>query len=246
MGKTIFSGVGRSERLYEKIVLQIRELIQEGKLKPGDRLPGERELALDLGCSRTSLREAFRVLESEGIVISKPGGGRFIQHFEHGLVMEYRFNTVDMLEKTAILYFLEARETLEPKIAELACLRANAEDIEKIEAVLLRMEEKLKFPNETVQEDSNFHTALAEATKNFVFVSMMETNLNLVRQVRKQTLISPERYIESLAEHRAILEAVKSRNVQTAVDATNVHLQSLRENVLKNIRISKPLEEKHN
>ena len=156
--------------------------------------------------------------------------------------MEYRFNTVDMLEKTAILYFLEARETLEPKIAELACLRATEEDIEKMEKVLLRMEEKLKFPNERVQEDSNFHMALAEATKNFVFVSMMETNLNLVRQVRKQTLISPERYVESLAEHRTILEAVKNRNVQVAVDATNIHLQSLRKNVLKNIQNSMQVE----
>ncbi|WP_099363653.1 FadR/GntR family transcriptional regulator [Fredinandcohnia onubensis] len=242
MSKSIFSGVRRTERLYEKIVEQIRDLIQEGKLKPGDRLPSERELAEDLGCSRTSLREAFRVLESEGIVISKPGGGRFIQHFDQGLVMEYRFNPVDMLEKTAILYFLEARETLEPKIAELASLRANDEDIQKIESVLSRMEEKLKFPNEAVQEDSNFHMALAEATKNFVFVSMMETNLNLVRQVRKQTLISPDRYAESLAEHRAILEAVKNRDVRAAVVATNIHLQSLRKNVLKNIQISKPLE----
>lgn len=232
LSEQMFSGV-RSERLYEKIVVQIRTLIQEGKLKPGDRLPGERELAENLGCSRTSLREAFRVLESEGLIISKPGGGRFIQHVDRDLVMEYRFNTVDILEKTAILYFLEARETLEPRIAELACQRATVEQINKIEQVLIKMEEKLKHPTEKVEGDSSFHLALADATQNFVFVSMMETNLNMVRQVRKQTLTSQERYFQSLAEHRAIFEAVKNRKVSEAVEATWFHLQKLRDNVLK-------------
>src|SRR4051794_2065706 len=115
----------RSERLYEKIIQQLIQLIEEGKLKPGDRLPPERKLAENLGCSRTSLREACRVLESEGIIISKPGGGRFIQRVDQNLTLKYHFNTVDMLEKSAIIYFLEAREALEPKIAELASQRAT-------------------------------------------------------------------------------------------------------------------------
>ena len=237
--RQFFSGV-RNERLYEKIVYQIRELIQEGKLKPGDRLPGERELAEALGCSRTSLREACRVLESEGLIISKPGGGRYIQQLDQNLVLEYRFNTVDMLEKSAILYFLEAREALEPKIAELASQRATAEHTEKMEMVLKKMEHQLKFPEKAVEGDSIFHIALAEATQNFVFVSMMQTNLNLIRQIRKQTLISQERYIESLKEHRAILEAIKSGNATAAAEATREHLKKLRNYVLKteNIRTS--------
>ena len=234
MRESIFSGVN-NERLYEKIVCQIKDLIQDGKLKPGDRLPSERELAERLGCSRTSLREGFRVLESEGLVISKPGGGRFIQQFDRSLIVEYKFDTVDMLEKTAILYFLEARENLEPKIAELACLRAKPENLKKMKQVLNRMQERLKYPNEQVNEDSNFHISIAEATQNFVFVSMMKTNLNLIRQIRKQTLVSPERYVKSLSEHMAIYEAVKNKNVAEAVNATYVHLKNLRENVLHNI-----------
>lgn len=228
----IFTGV-RNERLYEKIVDQIRGLIQAGKLKPGDRLPGERELAESLGCSRTSLREAFRVLESEGLIISKPGGGRFIQQVDQNLVMEYRFNPVDLLEKTAIINFLEARETLEPKIAELASKRATAENIAKMEQALLRMEEQLKYPKEKVDADSSFHLVLAEATQNFVFVSMMETNLNMVRRIRMQTLTSRERYLQSLAEHQAIFAAVKNGKAEEAAEAMRHHLKMLRENVLK-------------
>jgi GntR family transcriptional repressor for pyruvate dehydrogenase complex len=233
MSNEIFSGL-RNERLYEKIVVQIRQLIQDGKLKPGDRLPGERELAQTLGCSRTSLREACRVLESEGLIISKPGGGRFIQHVDQNIMPGYRFNPIDTLEKTAIIYFLEARETLEPKIAELASQRVTVENIEKLEQILLKMEDQLKYPDEKVEADSSFHLALAEATQNFVFVSMMETNLNMIRQIRKQTLNSKERYPQSLAEHRAILEAIKHRKTSEAVEATYIHLQHLRDNILKN------------
>lgn len=235
MGESIFSGV-KSERLYEKIVTQIRELLDKGKLNPGDRLPGERELAENLGCSRTSLREAFRVLESEGLIISKPGGGRFVQHVEQEAVLEYRFSTVDILENTAIIYFLEAREFIEPKIAELACKRAKPDDIKKLESTLIKMEQKLKNPEEQV-EDSSFHMALAEATQNFVLVSMMEANINMSRQVRRKTLISPKRYKESLAEHKEILEAVKQRDINKSIEATKAHLKKLRENVLKNIQI---------
>ncbi|MCM3655447.1 FadR/GntR family transcriptional regulator [Metabacillus litoralis] len=231
MSDQMFLGV-RNERLYEKIVVQIRQLIEDGKLQPGDRLPGERTLAQTLGCSRTSLREACRVLESEGLIVSKPGGGRFIQQVDQNMKLEYRFNTVDMIEKTAVIYFLEARETLEPKIAELAAQRATAENIEKMEQVLLKMEEKLKHPEEMVEADSSFHLALAEATQNFVFVSMMEANLNMNRQVRKQTLNSKERYSQSLAEHRAILDAVKERDVKKAIETTHIHLLHLRKSVL--------------
>lgn len=227
----VFSSV-RSERLYEKIVLQLMQLIEKGKLKPGDRLPAERKLAETLGCSRTSLREACRVLESEGIIISKPGGGRFVQRVEQNLTLKYQFNTVSMLEKSAIIYFIEAREALEPKIAELASLRATKENISKLENVLSKMEEKLKFPEAQVEADSSFHLALAEATQNFVFVSMMESNFNMIRQVRKQTLHSEERYRESLEEHRFILDAIKEGNADKAVQACLTHLKHIRANVL--------------
>jgi GntR family transcriptional repressor for pyruvate dehydrogenase complex len=218
--------------LYEKIVQQLIQLIDDGQLKPGDRLPAERKLAENLGCSRTSLREACRVLESEGIIISKPGGGRYIQRVEQNLTLKYQFKTVDMLEKSAIIYFIEAREALEPKIAELASERATVDNIAKMEKVLAKMEETLKHPEEHVEADSSFHLALAEATQNFVFVSMMESNLNMIRQVRKQTLHSESRYLKSLSEHRAILEAVKQRDPKKAVEASLDHLKHIREKVL--------------
>lgn len=231
MKKEVFVQL-KNTRVYEKIIVQIRKLIEEGRLKPNDKLPSERELAQTLGCSRTSLREACRVLESEGLIISKAGGGRFVQQVDQSITLKYNFSPVDLIEKTAVIHFLEAREALEPKIVELGCERATEKDIAKMENALKMMEDKLKYPDEDVDADSNFHLALAEATQNFVFISLMQTNLNLYRQVRKQTLQYTNRYTESLQEHKNILDAVKAGDKERAVQAMHIHLQHLRDNVL--------------
>ncbi|UOR10219.1 FadR/GntR family transcriptional regulator [Halobacillus amylolyticus] len=220
----------KSERKYEKIVQQILQLIDDGKLEPGDRLPAERSLSEKLGCSRTSLREAFRVLESEGLIVSRVGGGRFVRGVDQRV--KYNFNPIDTLEKSAILHFIEARETLEPKIAELASSRATEENIEKMAGLLTKMEEELKNPDEQIGIDSSFHIALAESTQNFVFVSMMESNLQMIQKVRKQTLGAKGRSKQALFEHRAILEAVKAKESAKAVEAITLHLKHLKERVL--------------
>ncbi len=231
VGNNIFTGIKYS-RVYEQIVDQLRELIQEGKILPGDRLPGERELATMLGCSRTPLREALRVLEAEGVVIAKPGGGRYVQHVDQRLVMEYSFDPVDLMKTTSIIYFLEVREMLEPHIAALACERATEEDILKMERALLKVEAERKDIDEKLVRDSMFHLALAESTRNFVLVTTLETNLNMLQQIRMKTLLSPERLERSTAEHRAIFNAVKSRKPKEASEAMAAHLQRLRESIL--------------
>lgn len=221
-------------RVYEQIVEQIRELIQEGKILPGERLPGERDLSTMLGCSRTSLREALRVLEAEGIVIAKPGGGRYVQNVDQRLVMEYSFDPVDLMKTTSIIYFLEVREMIEPNIAAFACERATEEDILKMERALLKVEAERKDIDEKLVRDSMFHLALAEATHNFVLVTTLETNLNMLQQIRLKTLLSPDRLERSSAEHRAIFDAVKSRKPKEASEAMAAHLQRLRESILNN------------
>lgn len=231
MEKSNFSAV-KTERIYEKIVRQVVDLIKEGKLKPGDRLPAERQLAVTLDCSRTSLREACRVLESEGLIVSKPGGGRFIQKVDEKFEPSYEFDNVNLIEKTAVLHFLEVREALEPKIVELACQRATAEDIERIERVFINTNESMKHPESRVDGDTSFHLAIAEATHNFVFVSIMRSNLNLVRQVKIQTLLSEERYKDAVNEHRQIVEAIKKGDVPEAIEVTLNHIRKIREQLL--------------
>lgn len=237
MVKSNFSEL-KTERLYEKIVHQVKDLIKEGKLKPGDQLPPERQLAETFGCSRTTVREASRVLESDGVIVSKPGGGRFVQQINQDLTPHYEFDTVHLIEKSAILHFLEVREVLEPKIAELACQRATQEDIDKLERVLQDMKETLKDPTMPIDEDFNFHLLLAEASHNFVFVSMMRSTLNMINNVRNQILGSEERYVEAFREHAVIFELIKERRGPAAAKAMADHLQTLRKKILEGSHFS--------
>jgi GntR family transcriptional repressor for pyruvate dehydrogenase complex len=137
-------------RLYESVIEQIMNLIKNNKLKPGDKLPPERELAGRLSISRGSLREAFRVLESRGIIKSKPGGGRYIREIRKNGHNNTE-NIILSLEKSSILELLEAREIFEVKIVKLTAQKATAEDIELIEEALNKMnkEEELKDDKKT-------------------------------------------------------------------------------------------------
>lgn len=224
----------KSERLYEKIVNQVKELIKEGKLKPGDQLPPERQLAATLGCSRTTVREACRVLEADGLIVSKQGGGRFVQQINQDLTPQYDYDPVNLIEKSAILHFLEVREVLEPKIVELACQRATDEDIEKLGCVLQEMKETLKHPDMPINKDFNFHLLLAESSHNFVFVSMIKSTLNMINKVRNKILGTQERYEEAFREHQIIYDMVKARDAEGASQAMKDHLQKLRAEILKN------------
>lgn len=119
-------------RVYEDVIEQIKNLILEGNLTPGDVLPTERELAQSFGISRGTLREAFRILEREGLIEARPGGGRFLSKALD--VAEDRSRILDNIERATIIELLEARELFETGIVELAAKRATDEDIAEIEA----------------------------------------------------------------------------------------------------------------
>jgi len=221
-------------RLYESVIEQIMELIKNNELKPGDKLPPERELAEKLSISRGSLREAFRVLESRGFIKSKPGGGRYIREIRKNGLNNTK-NIILSLEKSSILELLEAREIFEVKIAEIAAQRATAEDTELIEQVLNKMneEEELKDDKKT-ESDTEFHLAIARASHNFVFVNIIKLHLDLLRDTREKTQQIPGRREERWREHQAILQAIKEHDIKKAGEAMLKHLRKVRE-VLANI-----------
>lgn len=219
-------------RLYEKILDQIEEQFKRGELKPGDRLPSERDLAEHIGVSRGTLREAFRVLENQGIIETRPGGGRFIRKVEYS---ELRGagdgHSISSLETAAILDLLEARQVLEVKIAEVACEKASAEDIRELERCLAP-DPTGRAPKEGDSKDGSFHLAIASATHNVIFVNVVKTNIDLMSKIREKTLISPVRKTEMNREHREIFEAIKERDPQKAREAMLRHLLTIRESIL--------------
>ena len=220
-------------RLYENAIEQIMDLVKRNELKPGDKLPPERELAEKLSISRGSLREAFRVLESRGLIKSKPGGGRYIREIRKNGHNNTE-NIILSLEKSSILELLEAREMFEVKIAEIAAQKATPEDIELIEEALSKMneEEELKYGKET-ESDTEFHLAIASASHNFVFVNIIKLHLDLLKETRGKTWQIPGRREEQQGEHWAIFQAIKEHNSKKASEAMLRHLRSIRKVVVE-------------
>ena len=220
-------------RLYESVIEQIMDLIKNNELKPGDKLPPERELAEKLSISRNSLREAFRVLESRGLIKSKPGGGRFIREiWKNG--HNNTENIILSLEKSSILELLEAREIFEVEIVELAAQRATPEDIELIEKALNKMNQKEELKDDKKMEsDTEFHLAIAGASHNFVFINIMKLHLDLLKETREKTWQIPGRREKQYQEHRAILQAIKEHNSKKAEEAMLKHLMSIRKVVVE-------------
>ena len=220
-------------RLYESVIDQIMDLVKRSELKPGDKLPPERELAEKLSISRNSLREAFRVLESRGLIKSKAGGGRYIREIRKNGYSNTE-NIILSLEKSSILELLEARELFEAKIVKIAAQRATIEDTGLIEQILNKMseEEELKYGKET-ESDTEFHLAIAKASHNFVFTNIIRLHLDLLKGTREKTQQIPGRREERWREHQAILQAIKEHDTKKAGEAMLKHLRNVREALVK-------------
>jgi len=226
-----------SVRLYENVIEQIMDLIKSNELKPGDKLPPERELAEKFSISRGSLREAFRVLESKGLIKSKPGGGRFIREVKKEALIDTE-NVILNLEKSSILEFLEAREIFEVRVVEFAAERATAEEVKVIEEVFSKVSEEVGTEDrdaedgEKIELDTEFHLAIARASHNFVFINIMRLHLDLLKDTREKTWQIPGRREEQQEEHQAILQAIKEHNTKKAGEAMLKHLRSIRKVVV--------------
>ena len=219
-------------RLYESAIEQIIGLVKRSELKPGDKLPSERELAEKFSISRGSLREAFRVLESKGLIKSKPGGGRFIREIKKDAFIDTK-NVILNLEKSSILELLEAREIFEVKIVKFAAERATAEEVKVIEEAFSRVSEEGRTEDEKkIESDTEFHLAIARASHNFVFVNIIKLHLDLLRDIREKTQQIPGRREERWREHQAILQAIKEHDSKKASEAMLKHLRTIRKAIV--------------
>lgn len=211
---------------YHVVVDEIRELIRRGDLQPGDRLPPERDLAERLSVGRSTVREALRGMQREGLVETRPGGGNFVRSIRQATPDGSRF--IANLEKAAILDLLEVREMLEAKAVELACLRATEADMDAISAALEAGIREANHKQGALSADEEFHLAIAQASDNPVLYNIMKLHLDMLRRTRELMTDLPGRTAEMLDEHRAIGEAIRRRNSSEAVAALHRHLQSIR------------------
>lgn len=219
-------------RVYEDVIEQIKNLIMEGNLLPGDVLPTERELAQAFGISRGTLREAFRILEREGLIDARPGGGRYLSKAMD--IVEDKNRILDNIERATIIELLEARELFETGIVELAAKRATEEDIAEIEAAFYKWGEINPDGEGSSEPDQAFHLSIAKATHNVVLINMIELHMDLLQRTLNKTVKIPGRKSEVFEEHKLILEAIKEGDPVKAKLALLNHLSRVKENIQRN------------
>jgi GntR family transcriptional repressor for pyruvate dehydrogenase complex len=214
----------KQTRIYEKVVDELKELIANGELRLGDPLPPERQLMEELGVSRSSLREAFRVLELMGLIESIPGKGRFVRKPRNEANVS---SATSQLEDAAILELMEARRVLDPAIAAEAARRALPSDHTKLRRVLSVTGEDMDTIAHRAQSDFDFHLAMAEATQNFVFTNIvkMEFNLIMATHERIYSLLADKEAF--LCEHQSIYEAILDHDIEKASREARGHIERI-------------------
>jgi len=221
-------------RVSDNAIDQILNLIAEGRLKPGDRLPSERELVRQLEVSRASVREALRALEAKGIIEVKPGSGSFVRGDSQE---EAGPNWVAWLlaHRQEIMQLVELREALETRAAYLAAARASQEQIEAMGNAMDRMAEAIENgdPDLTVQADKAFHESVAKACGNELMAYLLNAANEALADPRDAILSLPGRPAKSLAEHRLIWQAIADRNPEQAETAVLHHIAGVVEDLPK-------------
>ena len=215
-------GTGRA-RLHEDIVRQFQSSIRQGELRHGDRLPSERNLAEQLKVSRSSVREAIRSLELQGLVVSRPGSGTFINTENLDSVVALVAATLNTGED-ALREIFEMRHLLEPPIAALAAQRATADEVERMEEILEEQRGQIDTGATGVDSDTAFHFALASATHNSALLKVASAVEDILQRSRHQSLQEPGRPQRSLASHRQILDMILAGDEKGAQEAMEHHL----------------------
>ena len=216
-------------RLSDEVASRVRALIEEQQLEAGMKLPAERQLAVQLGVSRNSLREALAKLVSEGVLISRRGGGTFIrwQHeawSEQNIVQPLKTLLAD--DPDYSFDILEARHAIEASTAWHAAIRATAADKEKIRLCFEATQSE--DPDLASQADVRFHLAIAEASHNVVLLQTMRGFFDVlqssVKQSRQRMYLVPPIFSQLTEQHLAVLDAIVAGNADGARKAMMAHL----------------------
>ncbi|MEL6510526.1 MAG: FCD domain-containing protein [Pseudomonadota bacterium] len=219
----------QAERLSSAVVRQIEKLILQGILRPGERLPSERELADKLGVSRPSLREAIAELQDKGLLASRAGAGIFVADvlgsaFSEGLVRLFAAHD------EAVFDYISFRRDLESLAAERAARLGSQTDLKVIDTIFRKMEaaHSKRNPAEEAALDADFHMSIIEASHNVIMLHMMRSMFELLREgvFYNRTVMFKQRTTRDLLldHHRAINSALQARDGAAARAAIEMHL----------------------
>ncbi|MDP3338971.1 FadR/GntR family transcriptional regulator [Frigidibacter sp.] len=221
------------EKLSHSVIRQIERLILQGILRPGERLPAERDLADKLGVSRPSLREALADLQVAGLLVARPGAGVFVADVL-GSAFSPALTRLFASHDDAVFDYLDFRRDLEALAAERAARLGSDTDLKVIDTLFRRMEAahgKRNLADEAAL-DAEFHMAIIEASHNVVMLHMMRSMFELLREgvfYNRQVMFRQRTTRESLLDqHRAIHVALLARDPAGARAAVEAHMDFVR------------------
>jgi GntR family transcriptional repressor for pyruvate dehydrogenase complex len=213
----------RRSALYEVIAERLRDLIAESRLEPGDRLPSERELARQLGVSRTSVRQALASLRSLGLVDVRHGDGAYLMRSADEVVPTL---TVEVLHVEADHPMVwEAREAIEVHAARLAASRRTSVDLLALNTAVEDMAAAISAGDDGTEGDSAFHRAIVLAAHNPLLEQLFASLQEAIDRTSAASLSISGRPPESLRAHRAVLEAIGDRDAERAASEMTSHLR---------------------
>ena len=218
-----------TEKLSHTVVRQIEELILRGILRPGERLPSERELSERLGVSRPSLREAVSELQERGLLTTKAGAGVYVAEvlgnaFSPALIRLFAAHD------EAVFDYLAFRRDLEGLAATRAALSATETDLKVINTLFEKMEtaHAKRNPADEAELDAQFHLAIIEASHNVIMLHMMRSMFDLLKEgvfYNRSVMFRHRNTRDILLEHhRAMNDAIQARDPDAAREAVQVHL----------------------
>nr|WP_269806199.1 FadR/GntR family transcriptional regulator [Pseudomonas putida] len=211
-----------SSTVVTSVVEKLRQALARGQWRTGDMLPGQRELAEQLGISRPSLREAVTVLETLGLVRSLPGKGVLVLDAD-AVIPE---PGMDTSAAASLADVLELRYTLEPFIVGLVAQSANSQDVGQLRLTLMDMREALDADDSEagVKAYIAFHEALFTLTTNPIFQSVVQQTGNALKQSADMLRNSPEHLAARLKENEAVVRAIRERNSAQASAQMRQHI----------------------
>ncbi|MDW4550612.1 FCD domain-containing protein [Defluviimonas sp. D31] len=221
------------EKLSQSVVRQIERLILQGILRPGERLPAERELSERLGVSRPSLREAVAELQEAGLLTARAGSGIFVAEVLGSAFSPALIKLFESHEE-AVFDYLDFRRDLEGLAAERAARLGSDTDLQVVDAILRKMEAAhlKRDPADEARLDAEFHMAIIEASHNVVMLHMMRSMFDLLRQgvfYNRQVMFRQRMTRDALLDqHRAINAGLQARDPEAARAAVEAHLSYVR------------------
>lgn len=230
-----------AERIAGAVVRQIELLILRGILRPGERLPAERELSERLGVSRPSLRGAIADLSAQGLLESRPGAGVYVAEvlgsaFSPALVRLFADH------EEAVFDYISFRRDMEGLAAERAARLGSDTDLAVIDTILRKMEAAhgKRDPTDEATLDADFHTAIIEASHNVIMLHMMRSMYDLLKQGvfynRQMMFRNRVTRDQLLDQHRNINSALQARDPAAARAAVEAHLGYVEQALAEGLR----------